>query len=153
MESETLHYVEGMCKIWKRDEEHGMIEENGPKAKNIAGALGVSIPRSIVNVECIHTRNKSAYANEGFCFVFKIKTRRIKRASRDSVLLGSRVTRRCSLQIMALLKAHEHTETHASSHLPRSHIKSSRRLSERPGGASLLGFPFIILLKYSIITL
>lgn len=109
MESETLHCVEGLCKIGKRDEEHAVIEENGPKAKNIAGVLGVSVPQSIVNVECIHTQ--SVYANEGFCFVFKIKTRRIKRASRNSVMLGSRVTHRCSLQITALLKAHEHIDT------------------------------------------
>lgn len=55
-----------------------MIEKNGPKAKNIAGVLGVSIPQSIVNVERIHTPNKSTYANKGsdFFFFFKIKTQR-----------------------------------------------------------------------------
>lgn len=37
MESETLYNVEGLCTICERNGEHGMIEENGPKAKNIAG--------------------------------------------------------------------------------------------------------------------
>lgn len=36
-ESETSYHMEGLCKICKRNVEHGMIQKNGPKAKNIAG--------------------------------------------------------------------------------------------------------------------
>lgn len=50
-----------------------MIEKNGPKAKNIAGVLGVSIPQSIVNVERIHTPNKSTYANKRSDFFFFLR--------------------------------------------------------------------------------
>lgn len=46
MESETSRDAEGLGTIGKRDEGRGMIEENGPKARNVAGVLGVSIPQS-----------------------------------------------------------------------------------------------------------
>lgn len=41
---------------------------------------------------------------------------KIKRASRNSVTLGSRVTHRCSLQVKSLLKAH--TDIYTSTHMP-----------------------------------
>lgn len=44
-----------------------MIQKNGPKAKNIAGCW-VFLFQSIVDVEHIHTQNKSIYANKVFGF-------------------------------------------------------------------------------------
>lgn len=44
-----------------------------------------------------------------------MRTMKIKRASRNSVTLGSRVTHRCSLQVKSLLKAH--TDIYASTHM------------------------------------
>lgn len=37
MESETSYHMEGLCKICKRNVEHGMIQNNGPKAKILQG--------------------------------------------------------------------------------------------------------------------
>lgn len=37
VELKTLYHGEGLCKVCERNVEHGMIEKNGPKAKNIAG--------------------------------------------------------------------------------------------------------------------
>ena len=50
-----------------------MVGKNGPKATNIVGVLGVSVPQSIVNVEHICRQNKSIYAKV-WDFFFKMKT-------------------------------------------------------------------------------
>lgn len=74
-----------------------MMEKNGPKPKKLAGHRVVLFHRVLLIYNThTHTHPKSIYANKSlgfsfFFFFFKVRTQKIKRASRNSVKLGSRV--------------------------------------------------------------
>ena len=95
VESETSCHMEGLCKICERNVEHGMIQKKMDQRLKILQGVGCFY--STEYCWCRIRTHTNLYMQTRSFFFIRMMTQRIKRASRNSIMLGSRVTQKGSL--------------------------------------------------------
>lgn len=91
-ESGTFYRKGGWWGSCQKHGEYRTVEENGPKAKNTAGHW-VFLFHRVLLMYITHTANLYMQTRISFSFSFKkTRTRGVQRASRHSIILGSRVS-------------------------------------------------------------